>query len=194
MKTANSISVNKQQESKAHLANIVSDNETAIAKLYDTYRSAFIYFIVKCAPAIEPVAPDIYQESFLVLYRNMKNGKLTKLNASVKTYLFTIGRNMALNYIRDNKYETCHNFPEPIFENDFPDDNENDYETMYKALSEIGEPCNSILRMYYMEDKSMKEIAEIMNYSTPQVAKNKKHSCMEKVKQYLRSIKYKRNI
>ncbi|HCY73053.1 MAG TPA: hypothetical protein DHU75_02705, partial [Rikenellaceae bacterium] len=43
---------------------------------------------------------DVFQESFLTLYNNVADGKLTKLTSSLSTYFMGICRNKALELLR----------------------------------------------------------------------------------------------
>jgi len=42
--------------------------------------------------------------------------------------------------------------------------------------------CKKILILFYYENRSMKEIAEIMNLANDKVAKNKKNRCLNKLR------------
>ena len=52
-----------------------------------------------------------------------------------------------------------------------------------RLLKGLGESCKNILVYYYYERLKMKEIMTLMNFSSEQVAKNKKSSCMKKLKE-----------
>jgi len=49
-------------------------------------------------------------------------------------------------------------------------------------LESLGGNCKRILVLYYFDRLKMKEIAEVMNFANDQVAKNKKSSCLKKLK------------
>lgn len=49
-------------------------------------------------------------------------------------------------------------------------------------LHQLGDPCKSLLTMYYFNRFSMAEIAERLDYASADVAKNKKSLCMKKLK------------
>ena len=50
------------------------------------------------------------------------------------------------------------------------------------------EPCNSILTLYYWDEKSMKEIADLKEYSSADSAKSQKNKCMNKLKAYIKTL------
>ncbi len=55
-------------------------------------------------------------------------------------------------------------------------------EILAAELSYIPDPCNKILKLYYFDELSMKEIAESMNYSSSRSAITTKNRCMDKLK------------
>ncbi len=160
-----------------------------IEKLYDTYREQFIGFARKYFPEVDKeTVIDIYQESFFALYKCIRDGKLTaeKLTVSLKTYLFAIGKNGLLRYIRDEKEKA------DLTENILIDVN-NAFGTEWQEIinrfvAELDEPCNLTLTLFYFERKSLKEIGELMGYKSEQVAKNKRLSCMEKLKRMIKGL------
>ena len=54
--------------------------------------------------------------------------------------------------------------------------------TVHDIVINMTDPCKTILWSYYWEGKSMRDIAEIMDYKNADVAKSKKSLCMTKVK------------
>jgi RNA polymerase sigma factor (sigma-70 family) len=161
-----------------------------IEELFEGYRQPFYLFIKKYFPVIDDsVIADIYTDSFVVVYNNIKNGKLEKLSASLRSYLFSIGKNLALKYVRDNKKEIeLVDLDKYLFSDEvlFSDERQSEYDIMYQIVMGMGEPCYSVLSLFYWEQNSMQEIASKMNYKTAQVAKNRKYSCDNKLKDMLK--------
>lgn len=160
-------------------------DQRAVSQLYDRYRGEFITFVGKNFSLGKNEAIELYQECFIALYENVRNGNLTTLTCSLKTYLFRIAKNKMFNRWRDSKLQpesydratACHT--------------EGDEEwnvrqqIAYEVVHEMKEPCNTVLRLYYWEKLSMSQIARKMNYAGVQVAKNRKLSCMRKLKSIL---------
>lgn len=146
------------------------------------YRGEFIAFIRRNFSVDDDEIVDIYQESFIALYENIRNGKLEHLSASLKTYLFSIGRNKILNRQRvSSRVEALKN---DYFANE--DDGWGlRQEITYNMVREMTEPCNTVLTLFYWERKSMEDIAGAMNYASAQVAKNRKSICMNKLRTIL---------
>ena len=53
---------------------------------------------------------------------------------------------------------------------------------MESALAKIGEPCKSLLEAYYLQKKSMPEIADFFGYTNADNAKTQKYKCLVRLK------------
>ncbi len=53
---------------------------------------------------------------------------------------------------------------------------------MEQSLNSLGEPCRSLLKAYYLETKSMVEIAGDFGYTNADNAKNQKYKCLMRLK------------
>ncbi|MBS1487351.1 MAG: sigma-70 family RNA polymerase sigma factor, partial [Bacteroidetes bacterium] len=126
-------------------------------------------------------AKDVFQESVIALYKNVKADKLESLEVPIKTYLFGIGKNIILNTIKRR------NIAEKVFENlNFKNENRiyEHYEhehlvSLVKRLyRSMGSPCKEILEMFYEKGFDMESIASRVGYKNADVAKKKKYECL----------------
>ncbi len=154
-----------------------------ITGMFEAYRNPFIAFFSKQFPLEKAEIEDIYQESFIVLYQDIRKGKLDGLSASLKTYLFRVGINKTLNYIRDTKKYVDLSEISDMGESEETEVREKQKEIVRRLVLEMGDPCSKVLGMALWLKKSMEEIARAMNYKTSQVAKNKKHACLKSLKE-----------
>ena len=132
----------------------------------------------------EDDAADIIQECFLVFIRMIEENKFRQ-EASVKSYLYSITRNLWITELRKRKSMAMRG---DIFTKE-QEENEADISTslikheshslIIEVFSELGERCKSILYRFYYEDLSMKEIMTLENFSNEQVLRNKKHKCLK---------------
>jgi len=53
---------------------------------------------------------------------------------------------------------------------------------MEKAMNGLGEPCKSLLEAFYMQKRSMQEIASGFGYTNSENAKNQKYKCLMRLK------------
>ena len=137
-----------------------------IENLYELYKPPFILFAISNYPISKDTAIDIYQESFTAMYQNIRSGKYTERNVSLKTYLFEILQMLASEW-------NVRQFP--------PEEWNEAQKIVSELLEEADTDCNKVLILYYWERRKMEEIARYMNYKTEQVAKNKKSSCLRRL-------------
>jgi DNA-directed RNA polymerase specialized sigma24 family protein len=57
-----------------------------------------------------------------------------------------------------------------------------EFHAMDKAIASLGEPCKSLLEAYYLEKKSMTDIALSFGYTNAENAKNQKYKCLVRLK------------
>ena len=173
--------------SSAQIINLIRQGgQPELGKVYETYRSEFIRWLIKEFHCSEDDSKDIYQITILIFYDNIRSGKLEHMVSSVKTYLFGIGKNVARETIRKsrrnvpiNKERWLKNFlvdqtEEPVDDNLFT--------LAQNALHELGEPCRQLVEMYYYERKSMEQISEQLHYKNAETAKNQKCKCMARLR------------
>ena len=155
-----------------------------IENLYELYKQPFILFAISNYPISKDTAIDIYQESFTAMYQNIRSGKYTERNVSLKTYLFEIGKHHIFKYI--NKEQKENDILQMLASEwnvrQFPPEEWNEAQKIVsELLEEADTDCNKVLILYYRERRKMEEIARYMNYKTEQVAKNKKSSCLRRL-------------
>lgn len=131
-------------------------------------------------------ASDIFQEAMIVLYEKVKSGSF-ELNCQLKTYLYSVCRRLwlkRLNQLQRISPEV-ENIEETIpVEDDLEvhQQRDMDFHMMEKAMQNLGEPCRSLLEAYYMQKKSMVEIAGSFGYTNADNAKNQKYKCLMRLK------------
>ena len=174
---------------------IANGNNVAFTELYEEYRSEFINYVRKSYKGNEVIIFDLYQDSCVALYDNICTGKLStsSLKVKLKTYLFQIGHYKLVDLYRrgDSKFKA--RFVENIdyaqnCTSEYSDECSEREAIIRQAVNTMSEPCNSILTLYYWEDKSMKEIADELQYSCVDSAKSQKSKCMSKLKAYIKAI------
>lgn len=173
-------------ETSAIIEAIKAGSEKILFQLYENYRNEFISWAIRNHQVTVEEAKDIFQESVVALYRNVKTGKADTLEASMKTYLFGIGKNIMLNAIKRKSIElkAFENF------NHEQDNGINDHyhqehlinlvKRIYKA---IGSPCKEILELYYEKGYDMESVALQVGYKNADVAKKKKYECLKSLEE-----------
>ncbi len=173
--------------SEADLLKGVKENsEVAIKSIYKLH-FAMIENFIRLNGGNSQDAKDVFQEGFLVLYRNVKSDDF-KLDCKIKTYLYSVCRRIWLTEIkRRNKAPSSVNELDEFINVDEVDVNENtEQEKMLSHLSQslglLGEPCSSLLSDFYLNNLSMQDIAIKMGYTNADNAKTQKYKCLLRLK------------
>jgi RNA polymerase sigma factor (sigma-70 family) len=135
-------------------------------------------------------AQDIFQEVLVAFINLVKAGRF-RGEASIKTFLYSLNKNIWLNelkkrgraQVREMKYEKASDKTEQDI-NTALEARESNAELM-KIMDELGEGCKKILLLYYFENQSMKEILTSLNYENEQVVRNKKYKCLKRLEELL---------
>ncbi|MGB1241605.1 MAG: RNA polymerase sigma factor [Chitinophagales bacterium] len=167
---------------------IKSGDEKTITELYETYRKEFFVWIKNKYQCTDEEALDAYQESVLVLYNNVKKGKLIKFTSSIKTYLFAIGRNVVLYNRRKFQREQSGITDKEIgriADSESAQVNlqiSDSQKILMDTLNEMTNTCKSLIMLYYTHNLPFKKIAKKLGYKSETVARMQKMRCMKKMK------------
>ena len=176
----------------AIIARIRQGDESKLMAIYRAYRNDFIYWAMRHFSCDEDVAKDVFQIAITIFYENIMSGKLTKLSSSVKTYLFAIGKNK----LHENQVARERDFRIQQYEQEkikagfqieasageTPEEKEAMFKMLETAMNELGEPCRTVLEMYYYRDMSIEDIAQEMDYKSSDSAKTQKYKCLTRLK------------
>lgn len=163
----------------------------AAEKLYG-YFPVIKKFILKNSGTKQD-AEDIYQDALIILMRKAQESQFV-LTSSLNTYLYSVCRFLWSDQLKrkskkvEKDFEKVEGF---IASDQISEDikNESEFALAEKAVSSLGEKCRQLLRLFYFEKISMKEIALKLKFATEKVAKNQKYRCIEKAKENLNALK-----
>ena len=146
---------------------------------------------------------DLTQEAMLVTFEKVHNGTLTRLTSSLKTYVIGVLKKKGLEAQRDkSKFASIPNLPKQSFDDvidpvdigtaqnaidrwlnkDSVEEQDELQSAVYDIVTNMADPCKTILWAYYWEGNSMREIATMMDYNNARVATTQKSRCMTKLK------------
>ncbi len=171
------------------MAEMKKGNSKLVADLYRQYKEEFIIWIRHQTSCSKDVAVDVFQDSVIALYENIKKGKLTVFEQSVKQYLFGIGKKVYYMHLR--KRQQKHLYTVPLDDNNIDINhlevktapNEGDEKNvMLSLLLKMKDPCKSILFLYYYKSLRIKEISEKLKYKSENVVRVQKTRCMRALK------------
>ena len=148
----------------------LNGDERAFSEIIELHKDNLIFFInryVRNIAVAEELAEDVFAE--LLIHKRRYNFK-----TSLKTYIFTIGRNKAVSYVRK-----CVRHPECAYEYI---ENESDRRSLedefiqkererelHKALNKLNEDYRTVLHLIYFEEMSYANAAKVMKKNTKQI-------------------------
>ncbi len=180
------ISLQKEAVSKSIFKNVC--NEKLFAQLHSQWAQELVIFLYyKFGHQIQP--EDKAQEAFIKLWKHCKKTPPEK----VKSFLFTVANNLALNDIKHQKVVLKHQkqaqkeksttLETPHFTLE-----KKEYEKKFEhALSQLTEAQRVAFMMNRAEGKKHKEIAEILGISRKAVEK-RIYTAVDKLREYLDEI------
>lgn len=163
--------LDEKSDQELYLAFLKSDNE-AFNALVRKYRKSLISFIIKYVKNIE-TAEDLAQDTFVYMLINKKE---YDFKYTFKTYLYTIAKSRAINYLKKEKRKVI--FDESyMLDNDIKLSEENletnlirkeNYKILYKNLKKLKQDYR--LAIYLADFQGFKniEISKILNKTLPQ--------------------------
>ncbi len=174
----------------------MSDKDT-IALLRKGSRSKALDRLYKSFPSIERFvvgnggtneeAKDIFQEG-LVIFIQKASSPQFELTSAISTYLYSVCKYLWYDHLRKQKFRTDVQ-PEELnipssYEHDVVDhvNKENKFKVLDDVFPLLGDRCIELLKRFYYQKMSMKEIASDMGYNNDKIAKNQKYKCLEKAR------------
>ncbi|HRI21353.1 MAG TPA: RNA polymerase sigma factor, partial [Panacibacter sp.] len=158
--------------------------DKAIGFIYKNYYGLLEYYVVDNKGSKDDAA-DIIQEVLVAFIDIVQQDKF-RGDASVKSFLYSITRNLWLSEMRkrnsaDNRNRIFEKGKDGIEQGAVTQLIKSEY---YKAIQDLferlGEKCKQLLLLVYYEDLSMKDILEkTTDYQNEQVLRNKKYKCMK---------------
>ncbi|RFN58856.1 RNA polymerase sigma factor [Marixanthomonas ophiurae] len=166
---------------------IKGNNERALHKLYTENFYKTEQYVLKNNGTM-PQAKDIYQEAFIAVWRNIKDGKFVPKNeTAVQGYLYQIAKYKWLDYLRSSRFKKTTSL-EPLENNleiDISETINTETEIKHKqtmnAFEKLGAECKKLLTDFYYNKKSMRKIASEFNIEEAS-ARNKKYRCINKLR------------
>lgn len=165
----------------------IGDN-LVLSALYKKYYNLVLKFIVNNSGS-EEHAQDVYQETIIVLFENVQKAEFA-LNCQLQTYIYSIAKRLWLKQLKKLgrtyllKEEDENELTDVTTELAEYEQKEEEMERVNKSLIELGEPCASLIRDFYVNKQSMEEIAEKFGYTNADNAKNQKYKCLQRLKRY----------
>ncbi len=151
--------------------------------LYKTYFQMGVQFMKKNS-GDENDAEDVFQEVMIGLYQNVRKDRY-RGDSSMKTYLYAMIRNQWLIRLKDKKRSITMDIQENVMKMQPSNPVENAAEELNSKvkvlLENLSQRCREILSLYYFDNFSMNEIANLAGYDNENSVKTQKYKCMQRL-------------
>lgn len=155
-------------ESKTLYKEFLKGKKEAFDQIMDLYAENLVYFIQRYVRNVD-VAQDIAQDVFvyILLHKEKYNFKY-----SLKTYLYTIGKTRALNYLKrekrivELKEDMVYDVDKELEEFIFNDENKRN---LKQAMNKLSREYQIIIYLADIEELKYKDICKILNKTLSQV-------------------------
>jgi len=158
---------------------IKSGDLLELDKVYLAIKPKFIAYAQRQFPAVPlEEIEDIYQDTIIVFYQNIKRGVLTEITSSLSAYIIQIGKIKLIQYTEQytKSRDAQANFADKQIK-ELEYDAKIDQAVKF-IFSKMTDSCKQILQLFYYEKKSMDEIAIMLNYKNADTVKSKKSRCI----------------
>jgi RNA polymerase sigma-70 factor (ECF subfamily) len=127
------------------------------------------------------VIEDVFQDTIVDLYHNIKTGALEEIHTSLSAYLIYIGNSKLGSYLNESKQVIANDsyFAENAIELD-EYDHKIDNAVKF-ILTKMNDSCKKILNLFYFNKKSLDEIAYLLGYKNGDVVKVQKSRCISSI-------------
>lgn len=180
-----STSVRTETNEQKLLEGLAHNDRKAIETIYKEHYN-MVQSLIISNNGYPDDARDIFQEAMIILYEKARSGSF-ELNSQLKTYLYSVCRRLWLKRLNQqqrfsSEVESLEETVPVEEELERHEQRNRDFLVMEQSLNSLGEPCKSLLEAYYLEKKSMVDIAVDFGYTNADNAKNQKYKCLMRLK------------
>lgn len=177
-----------EQEKKIIQSIQTGANSVALNYLYDISLKKVRQYILKNNGTKED-ANDVFQDAVIVLFNQIRFDKFNE-NHSIDAFIYSVSRNLWIDKVRRSKKFTSYDSNSEYLNHSNDSDHLEDLiqkeksSAMQQVFKMLDEKCQKILTFVIYEKRTMKEIKDLMGYSSDDVAKTNHYRC----KQYLAKL------
>ncbi len=170
------------------LEQIRKGDEEALVKLYRMNERQVTAYVMRNSGTRDD-AEDMLQEAVVVLWERVKN-RTYEHSAALSTFVFATVKNMWLRRLARARREVVSGMNDDVT----PCDDRSAFDTVVEdeqaglivaALNKLGDPCRTLLLLYYWEELPMAEIAKRMGFANTNTVKSKKYQCKKALEKLL---------
>lgn len=181
------------KKEEALLVAIRQGNRKVLEEQYEVYRTAFLDWGQRRYQCEREALVDVYQEAFIVLYQNLVSGKLDEMSCSIRTYIFSVAKNLLFKQFRRNTRTDTTQGDELYLLADEDLNIEEEWvltdqqKSLRNAIQSMGKVCQELITLYYYHGLDQESIMQRMQYKNTQTVKSQKVRCMRQLEKLAKS-------
>ncbi len=161
-------------------------DDEGLVLLYRHCRGAVTSYVLRNSGTPDD-ADDMLQEALIALWERVRAGRYTR-EAKLETFIVAVVKNIwhrRLLRKRREPVQTTDPDSMPDGEPGVLEELLHDEQAaaVQRALESMGEPCRTLLLLYYYDELAMEEIAKRMGFANAATAKSKKYQCKKQLQQ-----------
>lgn len=149
--------------------------EKGLSYYYRQYDTALVYFALRIT-GDEAAAEDLVSEAFVKLWQARE---ILAHPKAVKPYLYQVVRNASIDFVRRRKRETIHLQQAAQLQETTEEAaarfeiSAETHRLIYASIESLPPRCGTVFRMFYLERKTLPEIAAVLGLSVNTVRNQK---------------------
>ncbi|MER3524615.1 MAG: hypothetical protein C4326_11285 [Ignavibacteria bacterium] len=165
-------------------------DDKGLAMLYQANRKPIRAYVLRNNGTVDD-AEDLLQEALIVLWERVRTNRF-EYRARLSTFIYATVKNMWRRRLARARRESPADIEadtgriEEANALDIMIESE-DARRVHEALLALGEPCRTLLILFYWEEQSMEHIAAALNFANADTAKAKKYQCKKALQKILSS-------
>ncbi len=177
----------------AHILDRMRQGEDdVLVILYEQNRAAVFSLVTRNNGSADD-AEDVLQEAVIILWERVRSGRF-EYAAKLSTFVYAVAKNVwsrkRMRKLREPASEIDENTSDPyeptVLESMIHSERS---EQIAAAMKQLGDPCRTLLILYYYEEKSQEEIAAQMGFANAATVKSKKYTCKKMLEKLLQPLK-----
>jgi len=178
---------NSSMTEKELIKGLKNQKEEAYSALYDQFFPSVKYYILRNS-GNQQDAEDIFQETSIVLLQKIRSEEL-ELTASLKTYFYSISRNLWLKKLRDSKKTSAiDGMEDKVFEEDSISQQEMAEQEANLAgwtnnlMLKLTGHCIVLITKIFFVEKYLPPNYQELGYKNAHTYQNQKYKCLQQLK------------
>ena len=163
-------------------------DERALAELYELTRKMVTSHVIRNSGTPDD-ADDMLQEALVVLWERVRSGRY-EYAAKLSTFIFSTVKHIWMRHLAHRRREGVAGVdPDSVPANEVSLLDEmianEESRGVTSAMEKLGDPCRTLLLLFFWEELSLEDIARRMGYANANTVKSKKYQCKKALRELL---------